>query len=58
MINFFWGLFNLAAGLILIKVSPISVGLNPGFIVFLLGIAVLGTQLSRHFGAVRSSKHI
>jgi len=56
MVNFFWGLLNLIVGVALLKAAPFSVGLNPGFVVFLLGIAVLGTPLSRHFGAVRLGK--
>ena len=56
MVNFFWGLFNLLAGLVLLKISPVSVGLNSEFVVFLIGVTVLGTLLARHFGAVTSKR--
>jgi hypothetical protein len=58
LVNFFWGLLNLVVGLILLKTAPVSVGLNFGFLVFLLGVVALGAPLSRHFGAVKSGKKI
>lgn len=55
-VNFLWGFFNAIVGLVLLKTAPVAVGLNPGFILFLLGIAVPGVYASRHFGSVRASR--
>ena len=56
LLNFFWGFFNLVAGLSLLAVSGISLGLNPGFILFLAGFAGLGASMARHFEAVRAGR--
>jgi hypothetical protein len=56
LVNVWWGLFNLAAGLVLLSCSPVSIGLNPGFFAALLGAAVLGSYTAVHFGKVRGGK--
>jgi hypothetical protein len=53
VINFAWGFFNLVLGLILLSTSPVRAGLNASFLIFLLGVGVLGVWLSIHFGKVR-----
>jgi hypothetical protein len=58
LVNFLWGLLNLVVGLALLKAAPVSVGLNSGFLVFLLGVLALGIPLSRYFGTLRSSRQI
>jgi hypothetical protein len=55
LVNFAWGFANLLAGLALLASSPIRVGLNSSFLVFLLGAGVLGIFASIHFGRVRRS---
>jgi hypothetical protein len=56
LVNFFWGFFNLLAGLALLKAAPAAIGLNIGFAVFLLGALILGALLARNFGAVRAHR--
>jgi hypothetical protein len=56
VVNFWWGFANFLVGLYLLTRHPVSVGLSADFIVLLLGAAVLGTQLSLHFGKVRRAK--
>jgi hypothetical protein len=53
--NFFWGAFNLIAGLALLSYAPFLIGLNLASLVFLVGFLLIGWQLSRHFGNVRKS---
>ena len=53
MLNFFWGSFNLAAGVSLLKYAPIELGLNAETGAFATGFLLLGTYLSVHFGNVR-----
>jgi hypothetical protein len=53
IINFAWGLFNLVAGLALLRKWPIHIEPQAPFLVFLLGVAVVGAYSSIHFGRVR-----
>jgi hypothetical protein len=53
VMNFAWGFFNLVVGLTLLSTSPVRVGLNASFLIFLMGAGVLGVWLSIHFGKVR-----
>jgi hypothetical protein len=52
-LNFLWGLFNFAVGLVLLSNHPVVVGLNPGCATIAAGALLLGTYLSHHFGKVR-----
>jgi hypothetical protein len=40
-------------GLVLLSNWPVRVGLNASFLIFLLGVGVLGVYTSIHFGKVR-----
>jgi len=53
MLNFFWGSFNLIAGIALLTYQPIVIGTNPKTAIFAAGFLVLGSYLSVHFGNVR-----
>jgi hypothetical protein len=53
VVNFAWGLLNLIVGLVLLSNRPVRVGLNASFLIFMLGVGVLGVYLSIHFGKVR-----
>ena len=53
VMNFAWGFFNLVVGLALLSTWPVLVELDASFLVFLMGIGVLGVRLSIHFGKVR-----
>jgi hypothetical protein len=57
LVNFAWGLFNLIVGLVLLSNWPISVGINASFLIFLLGVGILGVYASIHFGKVRRNGH-
>jgi hypothetical protein len=52
LVNVFWGLFNVVAGLVLLDMAPIAVGLNSGFISALLGAISTGVFVALHFGRV------
>lgn len=56
VVNFAWGLLNLIVGLVLLSNWPVRVGLNASFLIFLLGIGVLGVYSSIHFGKVRHNR--
>jgi hypothetical protein len=56
LVNFFWGLFNLLAGLYILNAHPVSFGPNPDFLTMLAGAIVLGCWISVHFGRVRARK--
>jgi hypothetical protein len=51
--NFAWGLLNLVAGMVLLQRWPIHIAPQAPFLVFLLGVAVMGAYSSTHFGRVR-----
>jgi hypothetical protein len=50
LVNVFWGLFNLVAGLVLLEKAPITIGYNGGFISALAGAVVMGVFAALHFG--------
>ena len=52
-LNFLWGFFNFAVGLVLLSNHPVVVGLNLDCVMIAAGALLLGTYLSRHFGKVR-----
>jgi hypothetical protein len=52
-LNFFWGAFNVGAGLAILSWHPVTVGLNPDCLAFAAGALLLGAYCSRHFGKVR-----
>lgn len=56
LVNFLWGGFNLAAGLSLLSIHPITVGLAADCLAFSAGFLALGLYISIHFGKVRSSR--
>ncbi len=56
LVNFFWGLFNLLAGLALLTAFPVQVGVNAEFITVLAGAIALGIYISTHFAKVRARK--
>jgi hypothetical protein len=45
-INVLWGVFNLAVGFILIRISNLSAWHTTGMIVFFLGVLAIAVQLS------------
>lgn len=56
LVNFFWGLFNLLAGLYILSAHPVAFGLNTDCLVVLAGAIALGAWISVHFGRVRSGR--
>ncbi len=56
LVNFFWGLFNLLAGLYILNAHPVGFGTNPDFLTVVAGAIVLGCWISVHFGKVRAGK--
>ena len=53
LVNFAWGLLNLIVGLVLLANWPIRVSFNASFLIFMLGISVLGVFSAIHFGKIR-----
>jgi hypothetical protein len=53
VVNFAWGFLNLIVGLVLFSNWPVRIGSNPSFLIFLLGVGVMGVYSSIHFGKVR-----
>ncbi len=56
LVNFIWGAFNLAVGLGLHWLSPVTFGFNLEFGTLALGFLLSGLWLAYHFGKVRSGK--
>ena len=56
LVNFLWGFFNLLAGAWLYSIDPVALGINPGFMVLLMGAFLLGLFITIHFGKVRRDK--
>jgi hypothetical protein len=50
LVNVFWGLFNVVAGLVLVEKAPITAGMNGGFIAAILGALSTGVFVALHFG--------
>jgi hypothetical protein len=53
VVNFAWGFLNLIVGLVLLSNWPVGIGLNGPFLIFLLGVGVLGVYSSIYFGKMR-----
>jgi hypothetical protein len=54
VLNVVWGLINAVSGIILLDYAPIEVGLNPSFIVAVLGALIGGSFVANYFYRVRS----
>lgn len=54
LVNFFWGAFNLAAGLGILTRYPVVLGVNLDCLAMGVGALSLGIYLSRHFGQLRN----
>ncbi len=50
LVNVFWGLFNVIAGLVLVDKAPITIGINEGFIAAIAGALTNGVFVALHFG--------
>ncbi len=50
LVNVFWGLFNVIAGLVLVDKAPIHAGMNDGFIAAIAGALSTGVFVALHFG--------
>lgn len=48
-VNFTWGLANVLVGAILIAFAPIAVGINAGFILFIVGALIVGIFTASYF---------
>jgi hypothetical protein len=53
LVNFFWGTFNLAVGIVLMWLGLFALGWNVQCLLFAIGFVLIGIQLSWHFGKVR-----
>ena len=53
LVNFLWGAFNLFAGVIILAVDPVAIGLHADFAALVAGALVSGIFLSLHFGRAR-----
>ena len=56
LVNFFWGTFNLAAGIILLLLISFVPGFNIDSAVFAAAFILIGVFTSRHFEKVRLEK--
>jgi hypothetical protein len=56
VVNFLWGFLNLVIGLALLLRQPLSVHFYAYLTALLIGVFVMGLQLSSHFGKVQRSK--
>jgi len=56
LVNFGWGSFNLAAGLVLLLRNPVQEMLSLDTGVLTAGFLLLGAHLARHFGKVREGQ--
>lgn len=48
-VNVLWGVFNLAVGFILLRISHLTIWNNTGMIIFFLGVIAISVQLSIFF---------
>ena len=55
LVNFFWGLANLLAGLALLSRHPAALDISVDTLAMLAGVAVLGAFMAVHFGKVRNA---
>lgn len=56
VVNFLWGFFNFLVGIYLLSRYPVAVGFSPNFVALMVGVLVMGLQLSLHFGKVQRDK--
>ncbi len=56
LINFYWGSFNLFAGLILFFCHPLEDAPLFHYLAFAAGFLLAGTHLAWHFGKVQAAK--
>jgi hypothetical protein len=56
IVNFLWGAINLLAGVVLLRIGDVTIGLNLPFLVFIMGVLVTGSLMSNHFGKVMRSR--
>lgn len=56
LMNVLWGMANLLAGLFLLAANPVVIGVNPDFLVVVVGALVLGTYVSWHFARVHAGR--
>jgi hypothetical protein len=54
LVNFLWGALNLFAGVTILAVDPVAIGLPVDFAALVAGSLVAGIFMSRHFGRVRN----
>ena len=54
--NFLWGSFNLGAGLGLLVVAPIELGLNLATVIAAGGFLLCGSYMAYHFGKLRQEE--
>ena len=53
-VNFAWGAANLLTGLTILVRHPVTLGTNLDCLAMAVGVLLLGSYLSRHFGKVRA----
>jgi hypothetical protein len=53
VVNFLWGFLNLVIGLLLFSRQRLTIDLYPNLTALLVGILLMGLQLSSHFGKVQ-----
>jgi hypothetical protein len=53
LVNVLWGFFNLFAGVSLLSIARVAIGVNPPFLSLVAGALLLGAYLALHFGRVR-----
>jgi len=55
LLNFAWGIANLVAGAAILARHGVPTTFGPELVALFLGVIVIGTYLSIHFGKVRQS---
>lgn len=53
LVNFYWGTFNLAVGVLLLRLFSIIIGNKLGLALFAVGFVLMGTFLAVRFGKIR-----
>ncbi len=56
LVNVLWGIFNVAAGLLLWAWRPFAIGPNGGFAAAIAGALAIGIYLALHFGEVQRAR--
>jgi hypothetical protein len=54
VVNIFWGLINVVAALLLLDYAPVTVGINPSFVLAVLGAFLSGSILAYYFNRLRN----